>query len=70
MADVFVALEKENVITRELSERLQRAVGFRNISVHEYQDIDWAIVHEVITNRLEDFRLFARAVRDVIRSDG
>ncbi|MBT9612758.1 MAG: DUF86 domain-containing protein [Burkholderiales bacterium] len=40
--------------------RLKKFVGFRNIAVHNYQAIDWAIVHAICKNNIEDFKLFTR----------
>jgi len=39
-----------------------RMVGFRNLAIHEYQQLDLAIVRSVIENRQEDFRAFLRAL--------
>ena len=44
MAENFEVLKDLNVIGAELAMRLTKAVGFRNIAVHSYQDIDWKIV--------------------------
>jgi uncharacterized protein YutE (UPF0331/DUF86 family) len=33
-------------------------VGFRNISVHDYETIKPAIVHSIIKNHLKDFEEF------------
>ncbi|MGS1013646.1 HepT-like ribonuclease domain-containing protein [Rhodanobacter sp. UC4450_H17] len=38
------------------------AVGFRNIAVHSYNAIDWAIVHAIATCHLGDFEDFARLI--------
>ena len=40
MAGTFEALERQGTLTRDLAERMRRAVGFRNISVHAYQALD------------------------------
>ncbi len=29
-------------------------IGFRNILVHEYLEVDRAVVHDVVCNRLQD----------------
>lgn len=62
MAGTFDALERQCILPRELAERMRRAVGFRNISVHAYQTLDWAIVHSIATERLGDFVAFGRAI--------
>lgn len=60
MSETFQVLGRHSVIPDDLAERMSRAVGFRNISVHEYDAIDWKIVYHLVTERLDDFRLFAR----------
>lgn len=63
MAEAFRTLEAAGLIDSDLSERLARAVGFRNVSVHEYEDIDWEIVFSIATRQVSDFESFAGAVR-------
>jgi uncharacterized protein YutE (UPF0331/DUF86 family) len=62
MADSFDILHRLGIIPETLSGRLKKAVGFRNVAVHEYEKIDWEIVYRIITERLDDFRLLARKV--------
>jgi uncharacterized protein YutE (UPF0331/DUF86 family) len=62
MASGFVRLRDEGWISPETAERMRRAVGFRNISVHAYQEIDWQIVHAIVRDRLGDFRRFASEI--------
>ena len=40
LEDVFQILERNNFIQRDVSTKMQKMVGFRNIAVHEYQIID------------------------------
>lgn len=51
-------------IDEDLEQRWIRMVGFRNILVHEYLEVDRAIVYEVLCQRLEDLndlkRVFAK----------
>jgi len=37
-------------------------VGFRNLAVHHYDAIDWAIVFTIATYHPSDFDSFAQAV--------
>ncbi len=62
MSDSFICLEKGKIITKEISERMRKAVGFRNISVHDYQVIDWNIVYSICTKNLRDFEEFIRQI--------
>lgn len=62
MSEVFLALSEVDVITVELAERLRKAVGFRNISVHEYKKVDWEIVFSICTKHMSDFRAYAARI--------
>lgn len=63
MGEVFPSLADAGLISEDLAQGLKRAVGFRNISVHEYQRIDWEIVFSIIDKNLGDFKEFMRAVK-------
>ena len=63
MGETFTALSNTGIIKMDLADRLRRAVGFRNISVHEYQRINWEIVYSIITENLDDFKEFMKAVQ-------
>jgi len=60
MSEGFDRLYEAGVISKETAVRLQKSVGFRNIAIHEYQAINWDVVYSVITNHLNDFRVYAR----------
>ncbi len=62
MAESFDRLHHLQIISGDTARRMQMAVGFRNVSVHEYQSIDWLIVYKIITEHLGDFKNFARQV--------
>jgi uncharacterized protein YutE (UPF0331/DUF86 family) len=60
--DVFTLLARAGRIGDALAERLRRMVGFRNIAVHDYQQLQLAITIAVIEHHLDDFLDFSRAV--------
>ena len=62
MAGFFEALADAGVLSPEVADRMRSAVGFRNVAVHAYQSIDWAIVLAISHDQLDDFRAFASAV--------
>ncbi|HNV25678.1 MAG TPA: DUF86 domain-containing protein [Nitrospira sp.] len=62
MAEHFDALNRLQVISPSLADRMKKAVGFRNLAVHSYQAIDWNIVYQICSRHLDDFRQFAKAV--------
>ena len=59
MASTFTQLSSKGIISPELSARLVKAVGFRNLCVHEYDKINWDIVFVILTKHLNEFRQFA-----------
>lgn len=70
MASVFSLLAKNGLISDDLAGHLARAVGFRNVAVHEYNQLDWNIVYSIITTRLGDFRRFGQIVLGIASGDG
>jgi uncharacterized protein YutE (UPF0331/DUF86 family) len=64
----FGILIRESVIDRELGRRLQRMVGFRNLAVHRYRELDMDIVQSVIRKDFDDLLAFAEHVRPLLES--
>ena len=62
MGEVFLRLAQIGIIEETTARALKGAVGFRNVAVHAYQEIDYAIVFSICTRHLDDFRAFARQI--------
>jgi len=60
--DAIEILGKKGIIDAKFSKDFAKAVGFRNILVHDYVDIDYKEVADKINNRLGDFDRFAQEV--------
>lgn len=60
--EAFIAAGKENIIPKALAGRLALACGMRNILVHEYEEIDYKLVHKSIKTALHDFADFIKAL--------
>jgi len=58
--EAFVFIEQAGVIDHELALALQRMVGFRNLAVHNYRQLDLLVVQRLIEHRLEDLARFCR----------
>ena len=54
------ALGEANILSRETQEKLEEAVGFRNILAHRYGDVDHEVVYEVLHDDLQWFKQFQR----------
>jgi uncharacterized protein YutE (UPF0331/DUF86 family) len=61
--DSFTALVRENIIAPGLGDQLKRMVGFRNLAVHQYRELDLDILEAVIRTNLDDLLAFAQAIR-------
>lgn len=64
MGQAFDVLHAEGLMPVELANRLKQAVGFRNLAVHNYDVIDWGIVHDICQHHLGDFREYAGLILD------
>lgn len=58
--EAFILLEENKIIDSAMSKNMQGMVGFRNIAVHDYKEIDKGILKDVIENHLTDLLDFAR----------
>jgi len=69
LSETFIILEEEKIIGRKLCQQLVKMVGFRNILAHDYEEINYEIVSDILKNRLADIREFIRIIDKKIRSD-
>jgi uncharacterized protein YutE (UPF0331/DUF86 family) len=53
-SDIPTILAEKGHISADLKEKWIQMIGFRNILVHDYADIDHRIVYEALQHRLED----------------
>ncbi len=65
----FVILTREKIIAREMADRLKKMVGFRGLAVHQYRDLDIAIVEAVISKNLDDLLAFSQLIRAQLDND-
>lgn len=57
---LFEMLSDAKLIPSDLAIRLMKMVGFRNIAVHQYEDLEMEIVRFVIEKGLEDLSVFSQ----------
>ena len=62
-ADVVRLMKGKGVIEETLAQRLIEMVKFRNMLVHVYWKIENDKVYQYLTENLEDFESFKRAIR-------
>lgn len=62
LVGLFDVLQEHSVIDEKLTDIMKRMVGFRNIIIHEYEDVDLDKVYQILTTRLGDFDDFLKQI--------
>lgn len=68
MADSFQAMADQGALPEPVARDLISAVGFRNLSVHAYDKINWEIVWKILTQHLEVFPKFAAQISRLLKT--
>ena len=63
---LFQLLAKHKIISPELAQKLERAVGLRNIIIHEYTQIDYQLAYSNLEEKLGDLEAFARQIKNYL----
>lgn len=58
LAGISDILLEHKVISKGIADKMRLMIGFRNIIVHEYEEIDIARVYHILKNRLIDIQRF------------
>jgi uncharacterized protein YutE (UPF0331/DUF86 family) len=64
-SDVFEILFEQKLIPFDLYESMRSMVGFRNIMVHDYTELDLNIVRSIVDKHLDDFRIFSQIALNI-----
>jgi uncharacterized protein YutE (UPF0331/DUF86 family) len=54
-AEAFALLEKAGIIGKELSKSLRGMAGFRNVAVHQYEELDMGVLRWVVETGHRDW---------------
>lgn len=60
--ELFDMLLADSIISTDICKQMQGMVGFRNIAVHDYQNLNIEIVVAIVEKHLGDFEGFVREV--------
>ena len=58
--EAFTMLRDAGLLEGGLTDRLMRMVGFRNVAVHQYQQLRIEALRDIVETRLDDLLSFAR----------
>ncbi|HDX9707899.1 TPA: DUF86 domain-containing protein [Bacillus thuringiensis] len=64
--EAFDLLVSAGLISLGLASKLKAMVGFRNIAVHDYQNVNLDIVRQIIEKHLKDFKIFTKEVLGIL----
>lgn len=62
--ELFDMLLDNHIISKDVCKQMQGMVGFRNIAVHDYQNLNIEIVVAIVEKHLGDFEGFVAEVFD------
>ena len=68
LGETFEILEEMGILDSNVSNQMKKAVGFRNIAVHAYREINWDIVFHISHEGLNDLKAFAKNIDNYITS--
>ena len=67
-AEAFILLQKADRLEAGLAQRMTNMAGFRNIVIHQYQDLDTDVVHHIMQHGWRDLVAFCNALGLNIKS--
>lgn len=62
--ELFTMLLDAGIISEDICKEMQGMVGFRNIAVHDYQNLNIEIVVAIVEKHLGDFEGFVKEIFD------
>jgi len=65
----FDILSENKIIDSSLADKMKKMIGFRNIAVHDYKQLDINILKSILSNNLIDFEEFKSVIFKYINTD-
>lgn len=65
--EAFEKLNENKLISDDMCAKMKGMIGFRNIAIHEYKEIDNEILKDVIEHHLVDIKEFVRIMINLER---
>lgn len=66
-SESFDILQEEKLISTDLREKLVKMAKFRNIISHDYENLDFGIIYDVLQNHLQDIEEFLRHLKNKLK---
>ena len=61
-ADAFSLLHRAGMLDEIIARSMRGMTGFRNVAVHEYQEMDHAVVHWIVKHGVVDLVMFCKNI--------
>ena len=65
LSENFYILNEEHIIDGDLTNELIKMTGFRNIIVHDYEEIDYEIVYDILHHKISDIIKFIEIIESI-----
>ncbi len=62
LSESFVILEEAGIIPSRLMESMVRMTGFRNVVAHDYEELDYDVVLDILHSNLPEIEEFSKKV--------
>jgi len=62
MSESFDVLKNLQIIDENIAEKLKKSIGFRNIAVHNYGELDLELTFKIAHEHLGDFKEFIKQI--------
>jgi len=67
LGETYTILEEAEIIDKDLADEMIKMVGFRNILAHDYAEINYDIVYDVLQNKLSDIEKFIQQIKEQLK---
>lgn len=67
LGETFTILKEAKIIDKNLADEMIKMVGFRNILAHDYAEINYDIVYDILQNKLSDIKEFIQLIKEKLK---
>lgn len=66
--EIPTILAEAGIIPNDFAEEIARMIGFRNLLVHDYATVNWALEHEFLRTRIPDFETYMKHIPEWLKT--
>lgn len=65
--EIFSILNENNLIDKDLTEKMIKMTGFRNILAHDYGELDFKKVYQILIKDADDIKKFVNIIKNSLK---